>query len=96
MCVVWLLCLSITAASLDNVPDPPAIKQRVVQSQSLDFSEQLQHAAGDSRQSEFDDAGAHRALFALCIRRISDPPSTVGDSPLMRQAADPSPPASAL
>ena len=93
VCVAWLLCASLTAAFLDSVPDPPAIKQLSDKSQSLDFAEQLQTAADHTWQTRVDRPETPRAAMWPALDGTVEIPGSVVDSPLMRQAADPSPPA---
>jgi hypothetical protein len=94
--VAWLLSAAIAAASLDSVPDPPAIKQRIVQSQSADSTEQLDHAVDNAWQRGFETANLRLPAHWTALREARKSACAVRLSPLMRQASDPSPPALAL
>lgn len=87
--IAWVVCGLIVAASLDRVPDPPAIQQRIVQLQFSSHALECTVDPGNAQVSRLSVQQppapwpAIQALLAVC--------STV-EPPLLRLAADSSPP----
>src|SRR5579864_6388987 len=92
----WLLCASIVVTCLDRVPDPPAIKQRTIQSQALDLIPQLPSAVDENQQSACYLSDPRSPTLLTARKGGSEICFRVGETPLLRQAADPSPPARVL
>jgi len=85
--ISWLWCALIVAASLDRVPDPPAVEQRTVQLQSVDHSfEPLPLVSQNFASPDPEPEAVWPAPQAFTEAHL--PPV----APLMRQAADSSPP----
>jgi hypothetical protein len=94
LCTTWLLCITLVAASLDRVPDPPATKEGDSHSQFFGAIEQVQPSVQLNQDyiSSLSDAPSAQSWLAFAV--VSDVRYSI-QCPLVRQAADPSPPSRA-
>lgn len=93
--LAWAFCACVLAASLDRVPDPPAVTPHAVKIQ----------AAGTNVHQP-SEIGSQSTTREICVRPAARPSPASDGAPenslsasvagLVQQAADPSPPASAL
>jgi hypothetical protein len=85
----WLLCCVIIATSLDNVPDPPAIQQGSIQTQSS--NQPLERATTPEQRSVLSSADLEPPTLWPVFQAFTDVRPAV-EAPLMWRATDSSPP----
>jgi hypothetical protein len=89
-CILWVLGLLLTIASVDTLPDPPAVSPRTVCSASP-----LRKAAGDvhERRLKPDLFISLLQVRWIALTSTNEPNSSRDPIVLTGFAADPSPPA---
>jgi len=92
-CGVWLLCALIIAASIDNIPDPPAVKSGTTDVRAAGAMGSLQADAGGELRNLSRVPGPRIAARWNALRSIREARLPIAEIALVRQAADPSPPA---
>ena len=92
-CGVWLLCALIVAVSLDTVPDPPAVRSSTIDVRACDLAGQLQTLAGGEFRNHCCLPGPRVATRWIALKHVFEARLPMAEVALVRQAADPSPPA---
>jgi hypothetical protein len=84
-----LLCVLIVSASLDQIPDPPAIKQSAIQSPGFSVHP---YKSVQADQAQVQQALEIPVFSPVSIHQVLPALSVALESPLLRLAADSSPP----
>jgi hypothetical protein len=92
-CGVWLFCALMIAASLDNIPDPPAVKSGTTDIRAAGVMGSLQTLAGGELRNHARVPGPRVAARWNALKHVIDTRLPDTEIALVRQAADPSPPA---
>lgn len=92
-CGIWLLCALTLIASLDGIPDPPAVKSGTNDVKAVAVSNPLQGLAGGEPRSNSMVPGPGTATRWTALRQIFEARIPIAEVAQVRQAADPSPPA---
>jgi hypothetical protein len=88
----WMLCALLVTASVDNIPDPPAVKSPAVEVGARGFSSQLATSTPEDLKCHSFRSGPQFAARWVTLRRVLEPRIPADRIALVRQAADPSPP----
>lgn len=85
-----LLCLCIAAASLDRVPDPPAVSQNTIRLQGVQLDHQADGVVPVHLHAVLESGKPHSSTRWSIVRQIR--PCVVEVPELVHRASDPSPP----
>jgi len=89
-CSVWLLCTLLLCASLDTVPDPPAVRPCQIDIKTIPATDLEISPISSLSCSGF--AGPRIVVRWIALRQVLDIKRPVDLIALVQQAADPSPP----
>lgn len=90
--VISLLCVIIVFASLDRVPDPPAVKPQHIAGHASSFDIHFEDVSNPASLSAVSASAPHASPSLLVLKQIFKIKIPVFSAPMMRQAADASPP----
>ena len=89
-CSVWLLCALLLCASLDTLPDPPAVRPCQIDIKTIPVTDLEISPISPLSCSCF--AGPRIVVRWIALRQVLDIKRPVDLIALVQQAADPSPP----
>jgi hypothetical protein len=89
---IWMLSAFIVTASLDGIPDPPAVKSPTIEVKARSLDCQLESSPAEALTTHSFRSGPRVAARWIALRQVLDARIPADRIAMVRLAADPSPP----